>query len=83
MPIDLGHIPQRRIVCVHHIGGAFVLQPGVEPTVETECAACQVARLDRERRRAFRRNTAWQRWRARTPEELAAAGNPFEKLRGK
>ena len=80
-PIQPGHIRPRRVVCKDHLGGPLELQEGVEPTIETECYQCQVPRMERARRAAFWRDTRWQRWRAQTPEEIAAAPDPFRGFR--
>ncbi len=70
-----------RVVCINHPGGPREMQPGVEPTIETECYQCQKPRMERSRLEAFYRNTEWQHRGAMTPEELAAAPDPFKGFR--
>lgn len=73
--------PIIRVVCKDHPAGPLVLQVGSEPTVETECEGCLHYRLDREGIVHRRNSTAWQRRRAQTPEEIAAAPDPFKGFR--
>ena len=77
----LGHLPQRRITCLEHPGGPFVIQPGVEPVVETECVMCCFTRQEKESAEHYRRSTAWTRKPAQTPEEIAEAPDPFRGFR--
>ncbi len=60
MPI-LGHLPQRRITCLGHPGGSFVIQPGVEPVVETECVLCRFTRQESEAKENYRKSIQWQK----------------------
>ena len=77
----LSLLPAFRVICVKHPDGPLVLQLGVEPTIETECRECQEPRIAQARRDAFERNTRWQKWRAQTPEQIAAAPDPFKGFR--
>ena len=79
---ELGHLLQRRITCLGHPGGPFVIQPGVEPVVKSECVLCRFVRQEAEAREHYRKSIAWQKKPAQTPEELERAGNPFDRLKG-
>ncbi len=78
----LGHLPQRRVVCVDHPGGPFMMQSGVEPTVDTECVVCQFTRQEKESKEKYRKSLARLKKPAQTKEELERAGNPFDRLKG-
>ena len=71
----------RAVVCQDHPGGPFTIYEGRAPVVETECVLCCFVRQEAEAKETYRKNIAWQKKPAQTPEEIAAAPDPFRGFR--